>query len=174
MTKSRCLFVLLFALGPIVGHAQLNQLSGLVQSARDAASFANGLVSSQVTSASQADQSAPYSGRSMSGATGQGGAGQTTKSDFEAAKRAASACPVLVDEKYSIAERVIRCRNDGLSQVQQMAFVGAMPISAQGYMAAIVQDVYEDNVTDPSMGKPINDYYDSCYRRGTPCVRKRW
>lgn len=174
MIKSRCLFVLLFSLAPLVGHAQLNQLSGLVQSARDAASFANGLVSSPASPAAQADQLPLHPGRGVSEVVGQRGRGQTTKGDLDAATRAASACPALVDERFSIAERFIRCRNGGLSEDQQMAFVGAMPISAQGYMAAMVQDVYEDNVTDPRRGKEITDYYDSCYRRGTPCVRRRW
>lgn len=175
MIKPRCFFVSFAVLAPFAVHAQINQLSVLVQSARDAASIVSGLTSPQPTSSGPSDLSPlPRAERTVSDAARQSGAERDAKNDFEAAKRAASACPVLVDERVSIAERFIRCRNGGLSQAQQMAFVGAMPISAQGYMAAIVQDVYEDNVTDPGKGKQITDYYDSCYLRGTPCARRRW
>ncbi|WP_242560005.1 MULTISPECIES: hypothetical protein [Pandoraea] len=175
MIKSGRFLVFVVALTPLAGHAQINQLSGLVQSARDAASIVGGLTSPHPIPSAPSDLSPlPRAERAASDAARQRGAERDAQNDFEAAKRAASACPVLVDERVSIAERFIRCRNGGLSQAQQMAFVGAMPTSAQGYMAAMVQDIYEDNVTDPGRGKQITDYYDGCYRRGTPCVRRRW
>ncbi|MDN4574797.1 hypothetical protein DBB29_19530 [Pandoraea cepalis] len=99
---------------------------------------------------------------------------QEARAQSDQAMKVAAACPALVDEKYNVAERFIRCRNQGISMPQQMAFVGAMPILAQAYMASMVQDIYEDNVTSPAKGKAITDYYDGCYRRGTPCVRRRW
>lgn len=99
---------------------------------------------------------------------------QQAEQQFNDAKKSAAACRTLLDQKLPIAERFIRCRNQGLTEQQQMAFVGAMPVLAQAYIASMVQDVYEDNVTDPGRGKVITDYYDACYRRGAPCVRPKW
>ncbi|WP_322009754.1 hypothetical protein [Paraburkholderia sp. J12] len=99
---------------------------------------------------------------------------QEAQQQFEEAKKSAGACRTLLDQKLPIAERFIRCRNQGMTEQQEMAFVGAMPVLAQAYMGSMVQDVFEDGVTDPARGKQITDYYDACYRRGTPCVRPKW
>lgn len=99
---------------------------------------------------------------------------QEAQQQFNDAKKSGAACRTLLDQNLPIAERFIRCRNQGLTEPQEMAFVGAMPALAQAYMASMVQDVFEDNVTDPARGKQITDYYDACYRRGTPCVRPKW
>lgn len=83
-------------------------------------------------------------------------------------------CPDLTNGKYNSGERIIRCRNRGLTEEQQMTFVGGLPILAQAYAASMVQDIYEDNVTDPMRGKAISDYYNACLQRGTPCARPKW
>ncbi|TCK95582.1 hypothetical protein B0G74_2209 [Paraburkholderia sp. BL9I2N2] len=83
-------------------------------------------------------------------------------------------CPDLTNAKFNSAERIIRCRNKGLTEEQQMTLVGGLPVLAQAYAASMVQDVYEDNVTDPGRGKAISDYYNGCLQRGTPCARRKW
>ncbi|WP_321942744.1 hypothetical protein [Paraburkholderia tropica] len=99
---------------------------------------------------------------------------QQAQQQFNDAKKSAAACRTLLDQNMPIAERFIRCRNQGMTEPQEMAFVGAMPVLAQAYMASMVQDVFEDDVTNPARGKAITDYYDACYRRGTPCARPKW
>lgn len=93
---------------------------------------------------------------------------------LDAARKIASVCPDLTNGKYNSGERIIRCRNRGLTEEQQMTFVGGLPILAQAYAASMVQDIYEDNVTDPMRGKAISDYYNACLQRGTPCARPKW
>lgn len=55
-----------------------------------------------------------------------------------------------------------------------MIFVGGLPVMAQAYAASMVQDIYEDDIVDPSKGKAISDYYNGCMQRATPCVRPKW
>ena len=83
-------------------------------------------------------------------------------------------CPALGDENIPVAEGMIRCRNKGLTEAQEMTIVPVLPINAQPYYAAMIQDVYEDNVTDPRKGKTIQNYYDQCFKRGTQCARPQW
>ena len=99
---------------------------------------------------------------------------QQAQQQLDAARKVAGMCPDLTNAKFNSAERIIRCRNKGLTEDQQMTVVGGLPVLAQAYAASMVQDVYEDNVTDPGRGKAISDYYNGCLQRGTPCARPKW
>ncbi|QTB83813.1 hypothetical protein J3L14_28325 [Burkholderia pseudomallei] len=99
---------------------------------------------------------------------------QQAQQQRDAAKKIIDLCPDLADSRFNSAERIIRCRNKGLTESQQMTLVGGLPVLAQAYAASMVQDVYEDNITDPNRGKAISDYYNGCLQRGTPCARPKW
>lgn len=191
------IFAVAAAFSAPVAHAQLNQILGVIQSAQSAATQAAQVLPQQSGQVATQSQDATYRSQvEQKAATGRQRAQemvaeqdaadiakykasqqrgqQEAKAQRDEATKVAAACPTLVDEKYNIAERFIRCRNQGLTMPQQMTFVGAMPVLAQAYMASMVQDIYEDNVTSPAKGAAITDYYDGCYRRGTPCVRRKW
>ncbi|MGF6534950.1 hypothetical protein P3T20_005764 [Paraburkholderia sp. GAS206C] len=93
----------------------------------------------------------------------------------QAAMQARAACPDLANsKKLGLGGAMVTCKNKGMPEVQMMATLGDLPLAAQAYLAAIVQDIYEDNVTNPSRGNDVSDYYEKCYRRGTPCARPQW
>lgn len=92
----------------------------------------------------------------------------------QAATQARAACPELANKKLGLGAAMVTCKNRGMSEQQMMATFGDAPIAAQAYAAAMVQDIYEDNVTNPSRGNDVSDYYDKCYRRGSPCARPQW
>ncbi|WP_233846331.1 hypothetical protein [Paraburkholderia sp. HD33-4] len=205
MNFSRISAAVLVAVAPVVTHAQLNQLLGVMHSVQNAVTQpATGqpqqsdqdMTQQQAQQQEQGDNAAYRAQMEQRAAAGRQQAQQmvadqdakdiakykaSQQSDqqqaqqqFNDAKKSAAACQTLLDQKLPIAERFIRCRNQGLTEQQQMEFVGAMPLTAQPYMASMIQDVYEDGVTDPARGKAITDYYDACYRRGTPCARPKW
>ncbi|MFP3801792.1 hypothetical protein [Paraburkholderia sp. SIMBA_027] len=99
---------------------------------------------------------------------------QEAQQQVDAARKMIEICPDLANAKYNRAEQFIRCRNKGMAEEQEMTYVGGFPVLAQAYLSSMVQDVYEDDVTDPGRGKAITDYYLSCAQRGTPCARPKW
>lgn len=99
---------------------------------------------------------------------------QQAQQQLNAAQKIAAICPDLANTKYNRAEQFIRCRNKGMSEEQEMTYVGGFPLLAQAYLSSMVQDVYEDDITDPRKGKAIGDYYLACAQRGTPCARPKW
>jgi hypothetical protein len=99
---------------------------------------------------------------------------QQAQQQLNASQRVAGLCSDLNNSKYNRAEQFIRCRNKGMSEAQEMTYVGGFPLAAQPYLASMVQDVYEDDITDPRKGKAIGDYYLACAQRGTPCARSKW
>lgn len=185
MNISRTLAVVLATFVPAIASAQINQIFGAIHTAQYAITEAKNLVPQQNTPQQQgtqpANRPAPCSVNCPLDPADQAkydamqrSSQQEAKTQRDEATKVAATCPALVDDKYNIAERFIRCRNQGLTMPQQMAFVGAMPVLVQAYMASMVQDVYEDNVTSPAKGAAITDYYEGCYKRGTPCVRRKW
>ncbi|WP_107153099.1 hypothetical protein [Trinickia symbiotica] len=92
----------------------------------------------------------------------------------QAAAQARAACPELANTKLGSGAAIVTCKNRGMSEQQMMATIGDGPTAAQAYGAAIVQDIYEDNVTNPRRGNDVFDYYAKCYQRGTPCARPQW
>ncbi len=99
---------------------------------------------------------------------------QEAQQQLDAARKVIEICPDLANTKYNRAEQFIRCRNKGMSEEQEMTYVGGFPLLAQAYLSSMVQDVFEDGVSDPARGKAITDYYLACAKRGTPCARPKW
>ncbi|MBB2932794.1 hypothetical protein [Paraburkholderia silvatlantica] len=205
MNFSKISAVVLVAVAPVVAHAQLNQLLGVIHSVQNTVTqpatgqpqqSGQDTVQQQEQQQEQSDNAAYRAQMEQRASAGRQQAQQMVadqdakdiakykasqhsdqqqaQQQFNDAKKSAAACRTLLDQKLPIAERFIRCRNQGLTESQEMMFVGAMPLTAQPYIASMVQDVFEDNVIDPARGKAITDYYDACYRRGTPCVRPKW
>ena len=67
---------------------------------------------------------------------------QEAQQQFEDAKDSAAACRALLDRNFPIPERFIRCRKQGLTEQQEMTFVGAMPVLVRACVAAMVQDAH--------------------------------
>jgi hypothetical protein len=184
--------VALAVLAPVIANAQISQILGVIHSAQTAVTQTTQSQPQQDVAQQQAQQAqrprigyvkqpvpcdancpldpedkAKYEAQQKRDT-------QQGQQQLDDARKIAGMCPVLTDGKFNMAERIIRCRNKGLTEEQQMTFVGGFPLLAQAYVASMVQDVYEDNVIDPGRGKAISDYYNGCYKQGAPCVRRKW
>lgn len=192
MNIPRISAVVLAIIAPVVAHAQMNQIFGAIHSAQSAVTEVKNLMPQQDTAQRQAQQAQqqridylkqhpPCNADCPLDADDkqkyeamQRRDQQQGQQQLDAARKIASMCPDLTNSKFNSAERIIRCRNNGLTEEQQMTFVGGLPVMAQAYAASMVQDIYEDGIVDPSKGKAISDYYNGCMQRGTPCVRPKW
>ncbi|MFM0504290.1 hypothetical protein [Paraburkholderia caffeinilytica] len=192
MNISRISAVVLTALVPIAAHAQLSQIFGAIHTAQYAITEAKNLVPQQDTAQQQAQQAqqqridylkqhppcnanCPLDAQDKQKYEAmQQRDQQQAQQQIDAARKVIDMCPDLKDSKFNSAERIIRCRNKGLTEEQQMTVVGGLPVLAQAYVASMLQDIYEDNITDPGRGKAISDYYNGCLQRGTPCARPKW
>ncbi|KWK20687.1 hypothetical protein WT77_23135 [Burkholderia stagnalis] len=184
--------IVLAIIAPVVAHAQMNQIFGAIHSAQDAVTEVKNLMPQQDTAQQQAQQARqqridylkqhpPCNANCPLDAEDkrkyeaiQRRDQQEGQQQLDAARKIAGMCPDLTNSKFNSAERIIRCRNNGLTEEQQMIFVGGLPVMAQAYAASMVQDIYEDDIVDPSKGKAISDYYNGCMQRSTPCVRRKW
>ncbi|MCA8379475.1 hypothetical protein LGN22_11360 [Burkholderia cenocepacia] len=184
--------IVLAIIAPAVANAQMNQIFGAIHSAQYAVTEVKSLIPQQDTAQQQAQQAqqqridylkqhSPCNANCPLDADDkqkyeamQRRDQQQGQQQLDAARKIAGMCPDLTNSKINSGERIIRCRNKGLTEEQQMTFVGGLPVMAQAYAASMVQDIYEDNVTDPNRGKAISDYYNACLQRGTPCVRQKW
>ncbi|WP_106283708.1 hypothetical protein [Paraburkholderia sp. BL25I1N1] len=222
MNYLRISATVLISVAPLVAHAQLNQLLGVIHSVQNAVSQPargqsqqSGQDSMQddqrLVAQAQADQTARQrqaqqqekdqqdafrAAQAQKAAIARQRAQQMEAADdaadvakykasqqrdqqqaqqqLNAAQKIAAICPDLNNPKYNRAEQLIRCRNKGMSEEQEMTYVGGFPLLAQAYLSSMVQDVYEDDITDPRRGKAIGDYYLACAQRGTPCARPKW
>ncbi|MBT2794746.1 hypothetical protein [Paraburkholderia strydomiana] len=192
MKISRVSAVVLAASLPIIAHAQLTQMFGAIHTAQYAITKAKNLVPEQDTAQQQTQQAqqqridypnqrppcyanCPLDAEDKQKYEAMQQRGQQqAQQQIDAARKVIDMCPDLKDSRLISGERIIRCRNKGLTEEQQMTVVGAMPVLAQAYAASMVQDIYEDNITDPRKGKAIADYYNGCLQRGTPCARPKW
>lgn len=184
--------IVLAIVAPAVAHAQMNQIFGAIHSAQYAVTEVKNLMPQQDSAQQQAQQAQqqridylkqhpPCNANCPLDAEDkqkyeamQHRDQQQAQQQRDAAKKIIDLCPDLADSRINSAERMIRCRNKGLTEEQQMTLVGGLPILAQAYAASMVQDIYEDDITDPRKGKAITDYYNACLQRGTPCVRRKW
>lgn len=192
MNISRISVVVLAVIAPAIAHAQMNQIFGAIHSAQYAVTEVKNLMPQQDTAQQQAQQAQqqridylkqhpPCNANCPLDAEDkrkyeamQHRDQQQGQQQRDAAKKIIDLCPDLADSRFNSAERMIRCRNKGLTESQQMTLVGGLPILAQAYAASMVQDIYEDDITDPRKGKAITDYYNTCLQRGTPCARPKW
>lgn len=184
--------IALAIIAPVIAHAQMNQIFGAIHSAQYAVTEVKNLMPQQDTAQQQAQQAQqqridylkqhpPCNANCPLDAEDkqkyeamQRRDQQQGQQQLDAAQKMAGICPDLANTKYNRAEQFIRCRNKGMSEEQEMTYVGGFPVLAQAYLSSMVQDVFEDNVTDPGRGKAITDYYVACAQSGTPCPRRRW
>ncbi|HGL5383454.1 hypothetical protein [Burkholderia orbicola] len=192
MNISRISVVVLAVIAPAVAHAQMNQIFGAIHSAQYAVTEVKNLMPQQDTAQQQPQQTqqqrvdyqkqhTPCNANCPLDAEDkqkyevmQHRDQQQAQQQLDAAKKMAGICPDLANTKYNRAEQFIRCRNKGMSEEQEMTYVGGFPVLAQAYLSSMVQDVFEDNVTDPGRGKAITDYYIACAQSGAPCARRKW
>ncbi|WP_433695062.1 hypothetical protein [Paraburkholderia phenoliruptrix] len=186
------ILIALAIISPVIAHAQMNQIFGAIHSAQYAVTEVKNLMPQQDTAQQQPQQTqqqridyqkqhAPCNANCPLDAEDkqkyeamQHRDQQQGQQQLDAARKIAGMCPDLTNSKFNSAERIIRCRNNGLTEAQQMTFVGGLPVMAQAYAASMVQDVYEDDIVDPRKGKAISDYYNGCMQRGTACARPKW
>ncbi|CAJ3697878.1 Uncharacterised protein [Burkholderia pseudomallei] len=191
MRISQILLVLAI-ISPVIAHAQMNQIFGAIHSAQYAVTEVKNLMPQQDTAQQQPQQTqqqridyqkqhTPCNANCPLDAEDrqkyeamQHRDQQQAQQQLDAAKKMAGICPDLANTKYNRAEQFIRCRNKGMSEEQEMTYVGGFPVLAQAYLSSMVQDVFEDNVTDPGRGKAITDYYIACAQSGAPCARRKW
>lgn len=184
--------IALAIIAPVIAHAQMNQIFGAIHSAQYAVTEVKNLMPQQDTAQQQAQQAQqqridylkqhpPCNANCPLDAEDkqkyeamQRRDQQQGQQQLDAAQKMAGICPDLANTKYNRAEQFIRCRNKGMSEEQEMTYVGGFPVLAQAYLSSMVQDVFEDNVTGPGRGKAITDYYVACAQSGTPCPRRRW
>ncbi|WP_186222577.1 hypothetical protein [Burkholderia gladioli] len=184
--------IALAIIAPAIAHAQMNQIFGAIHSAQYAVTEVKNLMPQQDTAQQQAQQAQqqridylkqhpPCNANCPLDAEDkqkyeamQHRDQQQAQQQLDAAQKIAGICPDLVNAKYNRAEQFIRCRNKGMSEEQEMTYVGGFPVLAQAYLSSMVQDVFEDNVTDPGRGKAITDYYIACAQSGAPCARRKW
>lgn len=180
------------ALAVSTAHAQMNQVFGAIHSAQYAVTSVKKLMPQHDTAQQQAQQAQqqrvdylkqhpPCNANCPLDADDkqkyeamQRRDQQEGQQQLDAAQKVVGICPDLANTKYNRAEQFIRCRNKGMSEEQEMTYVGGFPLLAQAYLSSMVQDVFEDNVTDPRRGKEITDYYLGCFDRGVPCNRRKW
>ncbi|WP_334026003.1 hypothetical protein [Burkholderia gladioli] len=184
--------IALAIIAPVIAHAQMNQIFGAIHSAQYAVTEVKNLMPQQDTTQQQAQQAQqqrtdylkqhpPCNANCPLDAEDkqkyeamQRRDQQQGQQQLDAAQKMAGICPDLANTKYNRAEQFIRCRNKGMSEEQEMTYVGGFPVLAQAYLSSMVQDVFEDNVTDPGRGKAITDYYIACAQSGAPCARRKW
>lgn len=192
MNISRVSLIALAALAPAVANAQMNQILGVINSVQNAVTQTTQAQPQQDIAQQQAQQAqqqridylkqhpvcnanCPLDPADKAKYEAQQQRDQNeAQQQLNAARSVVKMCPDFSNSNFNSAERIIRCRNKGLTEEQQMTVVGGLPVLAQAYAASMVQDVYEDNITDPGRGKAITDYYNGCLQRGTPCVRPKW
>jgi hypothetical protein len=192
MSISRVLILVLATIAPTISNAQMNQFLGVIHSVQNAVTPTTQGQPQPDTAQQQAQQAqqqridyqtqhpvcnanCPLDPADQAKYDAQQRRDQQEgQQQLQAARNVLAICPDLANSKFNSAERIIRCRNKGLTEEQQMTVVGGLPPSAQAYAASMVQDVYEDNVTDPGRGKAISDYFNACLQRGTPCARPKW
>ncbi|SDG97737.1 hypothetical protein SAMN04487926_101486 [Paraburkholderia steynii] len=184
--------VVALAIATSAAHAQTSSVFSAIQSAKSALSAANQPQSPQDAHQQmlqqQHDQQVEYMKRHPACSTNcppdpederraeaqQKRAREQAQRQADDAAKVRALCPDLDNDKFNVAEKFIRCRNKGFTEQQAFGTIQGLPTQPQAYLAAMIQDIYEDNITDPKKGKAILDYYGRCFERGTTCARPAW
>lgn len=81
-------------------------------------------------------------------------------------------CPSL-SPKLSVGAFIVACKNTGATEQQFLARLGALPMMQQALAADIIQDIYENDVTDVKKGEAIAKYDARCTAQNN-CQRIAW
>ncbi|PQV51898.1 hypothetical protein [Paraburkholderia sp. BL21I4N1] len=82
-------------------------------------------------------------------------------------------CPGLDIHKLGIGGFFVACKNKGATEPQMLARLGALPMMQQALYTDIIQDIYENNVTDIKKGNAIAAYDTRCTAQNN-CQRIAW
>jgi hypothetical protein len=81
-------------------------------------------------------------------------------------------CP-NVNRNLTIGAFLVACKNAGATEQQLLARLGALPMMQQALYADIIQDIYDNNVTDQKKGDAIAKYDARCTSQNN-CQRIAW
>ena len=83
-----------------------------------------------------------------------------------------SPCP-SVSPKLTAGAFIVACKNAGATEQQLLARLGALPMMQQALFTDIIQDIFDNNVTDQKKGDAIAKYDATCTARNN-CQRIAW
>lgn len=78
-----------------------------------------------------------------------------------------------VNSKLPDGAYIVACKNAGATEQQLLARLGALPMAAQALFTVIIQDIYDNNVTDQEKGNAIAKYDARCTLQNN-CQRIAW
>jgi hypothetical protein len=82
-------------------------------------------------------------------------------------------CPGLDADKLGAGGALVACKNKGATEQQLLARLGALPMLQQALFTDIIQDIYDNNVTDIKKGNAIAAYDARCTAQNN-CQRIAW
>lgn len=88
------------------------------------------------------------------------------------AKAMPDPCP-SVNPKLTGGAFIVACKNAGATEQQLLARLGALPMMQQALATDIIQDIYDNNVTDQKKGDAIAKYDARCTAQNN-CQRIAW
>jgi len=93
----------------------------------------------------------------------------------QAAAEARAMPPVCpgVSPKLTPGAFLVACKNAGATEQQMLARLGALPLMQQALYADVIQDIYDNHVTDPAKGDAIARYDATCTSQNN-CQHRAW
>jgi hypothetical protein len=93
----------------------------------------------------------------------------------QAAAEARAMPPVCpgVSPKLTPGAFLVACKNAGATEQQMLARLGALPLMQQALYADVIQDIYDNHVTDPAKGDAIARYDATCTSQNN-CQHRVW
>jgi len=82
-------------------------------------------------------------------------------------------CPGLDANKLGVGGFFVACKNKGATEPQMLARLGALPMMQQALYTDIIQDIYDNNITDIKKGNAIAEYDIRCTAQNN-CKRIAW
>jgi len=92
--------------------------------------------------------------------------------DAAEARAMPSPCP-SVSPKLTAGAFLVACKNAGATEQQLLARLGALPLMQQALYADVIQDIYDNHVTDPAKGDAIARYDATCTSQNN-CQHRAW
>lgn len=99
-------------------------------------------------------------------------AAEQQQRDAAEARATPSPCP-NVNLKLTAGAFLVACKNAGATEQQLLARLGALPVTVQALYADIIQDIFDNHVSDPAKGDAIARYDATCTSQNN-CQRRAW
>jgi hypothetical protein len=149
-------------------------------SARQAAAAqAQGQAQMQERMKAQRESDRRYGTGSAGYATDQATIQTSIQRDAERQQKAAEQAESMPDPCPSVSPKltggafIVACKNAGATEQQLLARIGALPMMQQALYADIIQDIYDNGVTDQKKGDAIAKYDARCTAQNN-CRRIAW